>query len=296
MNINQEQLLMFQTVMETGSFSAAARKLGKVPSAVSMSIANLEIDLNLNLFDRIGREPIPTDAAKVLYEKTQLLLIEMNQWKQHAHALSNGLESTLNIVVVSELLHTNWTDYITLLEQNFPSLAINIVSAPQEDALQMLLDQSAQLALMFEREQLDSREQFVELKREALIPVISINHPIAQLNKVSFEQMVQTRQIVVASRDNTIKPELLFSKEYWRTDNHHSACMMIVRNLGWGVLPLEMFNENPELKKKLKVLEIYDFTPKFEYYVDLVWSRESNLGAAAQFLIEYIRKQRKDQI
>lgn len=296
MNINQEQLLMFQTVMETGSFSAAARKLGKVPSTVSMSIANLEIDLNLNLFDRIGREPIPTDAAKVLYEKTQLLLIEMNQWKQHAHALSNGLESTLNIVVVSELLHTNWTDYITLLEQNFPSLAINIVSAPQEDALQMLLDQSAQLALMFEREQLDSREQFVELKREALIPVISINHPIAQLNKVSFEQMVQTRQIVVASRDNTIKPELLFSKEYWRTDNHHSACMMIVRNLGWGVLPLEMFNENPELKKKLKVLEIYDFTPKFEYYVDLVWSRESNLGAAAQFLIEYIRKQRKDQI
>lgn len=296
MNINQEQLLMFQTVMETGSFSAAARKLGKVPSAVSMSIANLEIDLNLNLFDRIGREPIPTDAAKVLYEKTQLLLIEMNQWKQHAHALSNGLESTLNIVVVSELLHTNWTDYITLLEQNFPSLAINLVSAPQEDALQMLLDQSAQLALMFEREQLDSREQFVELKREALIPVISINHPIAQLNKVSFEQMVQTRQIVVASRDNTIKPELLFSKEYWRTDNHHSACMMIVRNLGWGVLPLEMFNENPELKKKLKVLEIYDFTPKFEYYVDLVWSRESNLGAAAQFLIEHIRKQRKDQI
>lgn len=296
MNINQEQLLMFQTVMETGSFSAAARKLGKVPSAISMSIANLEIDLNLNLFDRIGREPIPTDAAKVLYEKTQLLLIEMNQWKQHAHALSNGLESTLNIVVVSELLHTNWTDYITLLEQNFPSLAINIVSAPQEDALQMLLDQSAQLALMFEREQLDSREQFVELKREALIPVISINHPIAQLNKVSFEQMVQTRQIVVASRDNTIKPELLFSKEYWRTDNHHSACMMIVRNLGWGVLPLEMFNENPELKKKLKVLEIYDFTPKFEYYVDLVWSRESNLGAAAQFLIEHIRKQRKEQI
>ncbi|MCH7337647.1 LysR family transcriptional regulator [Acinetobacter sp. NIPH 2699] len=293
MNINQEQLHMFQTVIETGSFSAAARKLGKVPSAVSMSIANLEIDLDLNLFDRIGREPTPTAEAIVLYEKTQQLLIEMNQWKQHAFALSTGLESTLNIVVVSELLHTNWTDYITLLEQQFPSLAINIVSAPQEDALQMLLDQSAQLALMFEREHLDSREQFVELKREALVPVIAESHPLAQLEKVSFEQMVQTRQIVVASRDKNIKPELLFSKDYWRTDNHHSACMMIVRNLGWGVLPLEMFNENPELKKKLKILNLYDFSPKFEYYVDLVWSRESELGAAARFLIEYIRNQRQ---
>jgi DNA-binding transcriptional LysR family regulator len=282
MNINQEQLLMFQTVIETGSFSAAARKLGKVPSAVSMSIANLEIDLDLKLFERIGREPTPTAEAWVLYEKTQQLLIEMNQWKQHAHALSTGLESTLNIVVVSELLHTNWTDYITLLDQHFPSLSLNVVSAPQEDALQMLLDQSAQLALMFEREQLDSREQFVELKREALVPVIAKINPLAELDKVSFEQMVQTRQIVVASRDNTIRPELLYSKDYWRTDNHHSACMMIVRNLGWGVLPLEMFNENPELRKKLKILDLYDFTPKFEYYVDLVWSRESELGAAAR--------------
>ncbi|MDQ9948232.1 MULTISPECIES: LysR family transcriptional regulator [Acinetobacter] len=292
MNINQEQLLMFQAVIETGSFSAAARKLGKVPSAVSMSIANLEIDLNLTLFDRKGREPIPTDEARVLYEKTSQLLIEMNQWKQHAHALSTGLEANLTIVIVSELLHTNWTDYICLLENRFPDLQINIVSAPQEDALQMLLDGSAQLALMFERENLDNREQFVELKREALIPVISNNHPLASQNQVTYEQILTTRQIVVASRDETLKPELLFSKHYWRTDNHHSACLMILRNLGWGVLPQEMFKENPELKNKLKVLDLLDFTPRFEYYVDLVWSRESELGAAARFLIEHIRKQR----
>ena len=69
--------------------------------------------------------------------------------------------------------------------------------------------------------------------------------------------------------------------------------MMIVRNLGWGVLPLEMFNKNNDLKKKLKIMELYDFTPKFEYYVDLVWSRESDLGAAARFLIEHVRQKRQ---
>ncbi len=166
MNINQEQLMIFKTVMETGSFSAASRQLGKVPSAVSMSIANLEIDLNLKLFKRVGREPIPTSQAQLLYEKTEQLLIEMNQWKQQAIALSEGLESSLNIVVVSELVHTDWTEYIALLAQQFPSLQINIFSAPQEDALKMLMNQTAQLALMFEREMLESREQFVELKKK----------------------------------------------------------------------------------------------------------------------------------
>ena len=283
MNINQDQLIIFITVMETGSFSAAARQLGKVPSAISMSIANLEIDLDLKLFERVGREPLPTPQAQSLYEKSKQLLIEMKQWKQHAFALSSGLELHLNIVVVSELLHTRWTDYIVLLEQQFPELQINIFSAPQEDALHLLMTQAADLAFMFEREQLQSSEQFVELKREVLVPVAAKHTALAALDQVSFEQILQSRQIVVASRDRQIKPELLFSKHYWRTDNHHSACSMIKQGLGWGILPLEMLNEHPELAADLKVLQLLDFTPKFEYFVDLVWSRERQLGAAAHF-------------
>ncbi len=293
MNINQDQLIIFITVMETGSFSAAARQLGKVPSAISMSIANLEIDLDLKLFERVGREPLPTAQAQSLYEKSKQLLIEMKQWKQHAFALSSGLESHLNIVVVSELLHTRWTDYIVLLEQQFPELQINIFSAPQEDALHLLMTQAADLAFMFEREQLQSSEQFVELKREILVPVAARHSPLAESDQVSFEQILQNRQIVVASRDRQIKPELLFSKHYWRTDNHHSACSMIKQGLGWGVLPLEMLNEHPELQHELKILQLLDFTPKFEYFVDLVWSREHQLGAAAHFLINYVRNLRK---
>ena len=293
MNINQDQLIIFITVMETGSFSAAARQLGKVPSSISMSIANLEIDLDLKLFERVGREPLPTPQAQSLYEKSKQLLIEMKQWKQHAFALSSGLESHLNIVVVSELLHTRWTDYIVLLEQQFPELQINIFSAPQEDALHLLMTQAADLAFMFEREQLQSSEQFVELKREILVPVAARHSPLAESDQVSFEQILQNRQIVVASRDRQIKPELLFSKHYWRTDNHHSACSMIKQGLGWGVLPLEMLNEHPELQHELKILQLLDFTPKFEYFVDLVWSREHQLGAAAHFLINYVRNLRK---
>lgn len=293
MNINQEQLIIFKTVIETGSFSAAARTLGKVPSAVSMSIANLEIDLNLSLFSRAGREPIPTPQAITLYEKTEQLLIEMNQWKQHAFALSEGLESALNIVVVSEILHIQWTDYISLLEKEFPDLQINIFSAPQEDALNMLLNQTAQLAMMFEREQLESREQFVELKREVLVPVAALHTELATFKQVRYEQILQNRQIVVASRDRSLKPELLFSKKYWRTDNNLSACAMIIEGLGWGILPLDMLNQNPHLHQQLKILDFLDFSPKFEYFIDLVWSRESELGAAARFLIDHIRNSRK---
>ena len=54
---NLEQLRMFIETAESGSFSACARRLGKVQSAVSQGIANLEIELNTNLFDRTSRKP-----------------------------------------------------------------------------------------------------------------------------------------------------------------------------------------------------------------------------------------------
>ncbi|MCG2572307.1 LysR family transcriptional regulator [Acinetobacter sp. ME22] len=296
MNINQEQLNIFKTVMETGSFSAAARQLGKVPSAISMSIANLEIDLNLKLFERIGREPKPTDQAHVLYKKTLLLLTEIQQWAQHAHALSTGLESTLSIVVVSELIHTEWTDYIALLEHEFPMLQIDIFSAPQEDALRILMQGDVQFALMFERESLDHRESFIELKQETLVPVVSLQHPLAQQQQISLETLRYYRQVIVTARDRHIKPELLFSSQYWRTDNHQLALSLILKNLGWGLLPLTMLQQNPLLYTQLKILDILDITPQLDYYIDLVWNKEARLGQASQFLIDHVRSQRLKKV
>lgn len=52
-----------------GSFSAAARKLGKSQSTVSTAIANLEIDLGLNLFDRSSRKPMLTEHGRVVLHR-----------------------------------------------------------------------------------------------------------------------------------------------------------------------------------------------------------------------------------
>lgn len=51
MRFSIEQLQAFVASAEQGSFSAAARHLGKAQSVVSAAIANLEADLNLSLFD-----------------------------------------------------------------------------------------------------------------------------------------------------------------------------------------------------------------------------------------------------
>ena len=59
-----DQLRVFLTVVETGSFAAAGRKLGQATSAISYTIANLELQLGVPLFDRDRtRKPTLTEAG-----------------------------------------------------------------------------------------------------------------------------------------------------------------------------------------------------------------------------------------
>lgn len=87
-----EQLNCFVTAAETGSFSAAARKLGKAQSAVSMAISNLEIDLNLELFQRSGRTPVLTDAGRALLETASSVLLSQQEFTAHAASLGRRMK------------------------------------------------------------------------------------------------------------------------------------------------------------------------------------------------------------
>ena len=59
MNFSSDNIQLFLAVLDRGSFSAAARALKRVPSAVSMAIAQLEAELDLPLFDRATRKALP---------------------------------------------------------------------------------------------------------------------------------------------------------------------------------------------------------------------------------------------
>lgn len=58
-----DALVAFVLTAELGSFSAAARQLGKRQSTISEAIANLEIDLGVMLFDRQARLPTLSEAG-----------------------------------------------------------------------------------------------------------------------------------------------------------------------------------------------------------------------------------------
>ncbi|MEP6723672.1 MAG: LysR family transcriptional regulator [Variovorax sp.] len=292
MAFSSDTVEVFLAVIDRGSFSAAARSLGRVPSAVSMTIAHLEAELALPLFDRSGREPRPTAAARSLEPQARLLAAQLKALQVQALGLTQGLENHLTLAIAPELLSAPWSAPLAALAQEHPLLEVEVLAAPQADALEMLHTGRAQLALVFERPSIDGREGFQEVASELLVAVIAPNHPVfvAAGRRLREQHLTNTRQVVVAGRDlASSDPRLVFARHIWRSDNAQAALSLIKAGVGWGWLP-RSFVQPHVAAGELVEIEFENLSNGLDLWVDVVWSKERPLGLGAQRFIQLIQR------
>lgn len=296
MPFDLDNLNAFIAAIDHGSFSAAARRLGRVPSAISMSIASLEAELDLQLFDRSGREPKPTAHASALIPQARLLIEQLQRLNTHALSLTKGLETSLTIAVVPELLAAApWSEALYTLGLEHPLLEIEVLTAPQSDALNMLESGRADLALVFERYGIGANEAFQEVAEEQLIAVISSTHPVLdRITPFSMRDvdLLTERQILVAGRDpGQVDKRIAISRIQWRTDSPSAALALVKAGAGWAWLPSgfvqALLNDGSLIQ-----IPAENFTNILRFFVDVVWSTKRPLGPAAERFIQLINQGR----
>src|SRR5258706_8935205 len=97
--LSLDQLRVFIAAAETGSFSAAGRKLRRAQSLVSQSVANLEGQLKVKLFDRSAKYPVLTGEGEALLVEAKAAIGRMDGFKARARTMAEGLEPELSAVV-----------------------------------------------------------------------------------------------------------------------------------------------------------------------------------------------------
>ncbi len=97
--LTPDALVMVDTIARSGSFAAAARELGKVPSALTYSVRQLEEALDVLLFDRSSRQAQLTAAGTELLHEGRRLLQEMDAVANRVRRVAHGWEATLSISI-----------------------------------------------------------------------------------------------------------------------------------------------------------------------------------------------------
>src|SRR5471032_2742775 len=95
-----DQLRVFLTVVEVGSFAAAARKLYRATSVISYSIANLELQLGVQLFDRkTTRKPRLTVAGRTVLIEARTVFNGIDGLRAKVKGLVQGLEAEVHLAL-----------------------------------------------------------------------------------------------------------------------------------------------------------------------------------------------------
>ncbi|WP_323739432.1 LysR family transcriptional regulator [Acinetobacter oleivorans] len=292
MNFNSENIELFITVLDTGSFSAAARKLNRVPSAVSMAVANLEAELGYTLFERTPRKVIPTPTALALEPQARIISEQLRLFSTHAHELSLGLESKLRIGVVSDVNTKLLFFSIKKLADKFPLLNIEVITAPQDDILNLLYREEISLCLAGSDLNIKMRENLQLVMTETVVATISSSHPLLQekTKHFSIEELINIRQIVVASSDHEMTDSRsIIGAMYWKTNSLQTAINMVEAGLGWGNFPLSLVQEKIS-QGHLVLLDFKNTKNHLPLSIYLIWLQDRPLSKAARELIQIIQE------
>jgi DNA-binding transcriptional LysR family regulator len=146
--LSLDQLRIFIAAADAGSFSAAGRRLERAQAVVSQTIANLEAQLGVVLFDRSRRSPVLTDIGRSLLLDARAAMGGMDHFKARACRLAGGLEAALSIVVDVLFPMDVLTRAVSGFSATFPSTPLRIYVEALGAVVAPVLDGFCSLAVV----------------------------------------------------------------------------------------------------------------------------------------------------
>lgn len=252
MNWTIDQLKILVTAVEQGSFSAAARKLGKVQSRISAAISDLEASLNFELFDRSGRYPKLTAEGRKIYVEAKAILTQCERMQACALTVSLGEESQLVLAMDEALPVRPFRSVFIEMAEEYPALTLNIMTGAKDLVVHWVENEIADIGVLTNLNDLpDSLEQLCHNEYKYVI-IVSDSHPLSKIKKPSIQDLSLHRQLVVSDHSNKyhIKP---ISTNHWFVNHYHCTALLVSLDIGWAVVPEYIADKQIELTNLVKL-------------------------------------------
>ncbi len=239
--VTLDQLRAFVTVVEEGSFSAAARKLKRVQSAVSTSMANLERQLGLAIWDRSTKIATLTEPGRAVLAAARRVLAEVNGLRELTAGLVMGVEASVSLCVDALFPLGALVELCASFAKQFPAVDLRVDTQVMSAVSARVLDGSATIGVASPLGIVGGLERKV-LAPIRMIPVASPSHPLAASRGViPMKRLADAVQIVLSERteraDLGVADQAVVSPRTWRVGDLHTKHAMLRAGLGWGNLP-----------------------------------------------------------
>lgn len=281
-----DQLRVFAAVVETGSFSAAARRLRRAQSAVSYAIANLEQMLGLELFARGHRRPVLTEAGRAVLADAQRVGRLIDDLRARASGLHAGLEAEVGLAVDVMFPTARLVAVLEAFARQFPTVTLRLRIEAMGAVVQLVLERRCGLgiggATWIGAAELE-RRPIVPIE---LVPVCAPSHPLARLaHPLSASALHEHIQLVLTDRSPLTEGRDygVVSPRTWRLGDLGAKHALLRAGLGWGNMPTHMVCDDLGTGA---LVRIAPEQPGFQFQLALIHRADAPPGPATRWLAD----------
>ncbi len=278
-----DQLMTFERVARTRSFSAAARELKRAPSAVSMAMANLEIELNVGLFVRTPRQVELTAEGQSLLAYTRVVLESCQALEQRSLSFSQQIESEISLAI--EIPWSLIAPVLYEFSMTFPQTDIHIREPFHGDVEAMVASGDADLGIAISRPIDTEKVQFAQLGKIVMVHVVSAVHPLAQKIPVTTRDLQTHRQITFGGAAKSIATtEYLSGPSQWRVESYYAMLDAVRAGIGWASIPAEFIRQELNQGDLLELRQQEYPHTDWLVGIDMLWGKRQAQGKATCWL------------
>lgn len=242
--LTPENLTMLQVIAEAGSFAAAARQLGLVPSALTYRVRQIEDALDVLLFDRSARQARPTEAGAELLREGSRLLRDVDAVAHRVRRVATGWEPQLTISVDGVVSPHTMLELVEAFYALAPPTRLKLRDGIMSGTLEALTSGRADLAIGVSVAGSNvAGLQQMHLGDLLFIYVVAPHHPLASAPEpITDATLLEHRAVAVAdsAQRGGMTMGLLGGQDVLTVDTMQAKVQVQLRGLGGGFLPEPM--------------------------------------------------------
>lgn len=242
--LTPENLAMLQVIAESGSFAAAARQLGLVPSALTYRVRQIEDALDVLLFDRSARQARPTEAGAELLREGARLLRDVDAVAHRVRRVATGWEPQLTLSVDGVVSPHTMLELVETFYALAPPTRLKLRNGIMNGTLEALTSGRADLAIGVSVAGTNVAGLQQELLGDLLfIYVVAPHHPLATAPEpITDATLLEHRAVAVAdsAQRGGLTMGLLGGQDVLTVDTMQAKVQVQLRGLGGGFLPEPM--------------------------------------------------------
>jgi DNA-binding transcriptional LysR family regulator len=285
--VTLDQLRALVVVADEGSFSAAARKLKRVQSAVSTAMANLEGQLGVPIWNRSTRVATLTEAGQAVLISARRVLSEVDGLERLTAGLTQGLETSVSLCLDAFFPLQALIDLCTGFAEKFPEVDLRVEHQVLSAVSASVLAGSASLGVVSAAGLLRGLE-VLALTAIRMVPVASPRHALAAIKgRIPAKHFAQAIQIVLSERaDAGVADQGVLSPRTWRVGDLHTKRELLRAGLGWGNLPEHLAREDLRAKRLVALQPEAWGLDEHVLNLSAIYRSTTMLGPAHRWILE----------